>query len=170
MPQPLIADRPEWPGVRAVSELVTVETRRQLQLVDVTSVVAERVHASGVGHGLVCAQTLHTTTGLVVNENEPLLVSDLERSLERLVPRQQFFAHDDLARREAVPAGERANGHAHCKALLLAPSVTLTVVDGEVVLGRWQRLFLAELDGPRRRTLSVLVLGTEGSAWDRGRR
>ncbi len=145
--------------MRASSDLVHLRTNRPLQLIDITELVAERVRRSGVEHGLVCVQTLHTTTGLVVNECEPLLTEDLEHALERLAPRELRYSHDDVTRRTDAAADESANGHAHCKALVLAPSVTLNVVDGRLVLGRWQRILLAELDGGRRRSLSVLVLG-----------
>ena len=57
---------------------------------------------------------------------------------------------------------ERRNGHAHCRALLLGPSACLNVVDGRLQLGRWQRVFLVELDGPRAREISVLMLGEGG--------
>jgi secondary thiamine-phosphate synthase enzyme len=60
--------------------------------------------------------------------------------------------------------GERPNGHAHCRALLMGSSASLNVAGGRLQLGRWQRVFLAELDGPRSREISVLVLGTEASA------
>jgi thiamine phosphate synthase YjbQ (UPF0047 family) len=59
-----------------------------------------------------------------------------------------------------VPPGERPNGHSHAKALLLRTSETLHVVGGRLQLGRWQRLLLLELDGPRERELSLLALGT----------
>jgi len=164
MAHPYLAGHQELPGILAATEMVTVVTERPLQLLDITGFLVARVRRSGVEHGILCVQTLHTTTGIAVNEDEPLLASDLERALERLVPREHAYAHDDLARRVAVPAGERANGHAHCKALLLAPSATLTVVAGRLVLGRWQRVFLVELDGGRRRSLSIVVLGTGRNA------
>jgi secondary thiamine-phosphate synthase enzyme len=145
--------------MRASSDLVHLRTERPLQFIDITELVAERVRRSGVEHGLVCVQTLHTTTGLVVNEGEPLLTEDLEHALERLAPRDLRYAHDDVARRLNAAIDESANGHAHCKALALAPSVTLNVVEHRLVLGRWQCILLAELDGGRRRSLSILVLG-----------
>jgi thiamine phosphate synthase YjbQ (UPF0047 family) len=55
--------------------------------------------------------------------------------------------------------GERSNGHAHCQALFLGATACFNVDDGRLVLGRWQRVFLAELDGPRRREVSVLMMG-----------
>jgi thiamine phosphate synthase YjbQ (UPF0047 family) len=55
--------------------------------------------------------------------------------------------------------GERPNGYAHCRALMLSPSALLNLADGRLQLGCWQRVFLVELDGPRVREVSVLVLG-----------
>jgi secondary thiamine-phosphate synthase enzyme len=145
--------------MHASTDLVHLRTNRTLQFVEITELVAERVRRSGVEHGLVCVQTLHTTAGLLVNESEPLLTEDLRHALERLAPRDLRYAHDDITRRADVPPDEPLNGHAHCKALLLAPSVTLNVVEGRLVLGQWQRLFLVELDGGRQRSLSIVILG-----------
>lgn len=127
--------------------------------IDITDQLRRFVTAAGVRTGTVTVQTLHTTTALVVNEGEPLLLRDFESLLERLVPRAAFYRHDDLAQRPDVAADEPLNGHAHCRALLLPTSVTLTVMGGDLVLGRWQRLFFIELDGPRRRELVAVVTG-----------
>ena len=105
-------------------------------------------------------QTRHTTTGVCVNENEPLLLGDLLALLERLAPRGAVaYAHDELHRRPGVPPDERPNGHAHAKALLLRTSETLNVADGRLQLGRWQRVLLLDLDGPREREVSLLGMG-----------
>ena len=64
--------------------------------------------------------------------------------------------------RPAAPADETQNGHAHARALLVGVSVSLNVTRGAVELGRWQSIFLVELDGPRRRAVSVQVLGVPG--------
>ncbi len=159
MPQALFVAETTLPGLKAASDLVHLRTERPLQFIDITDIAAERVRRSGIEHGLVLVQTLHTTTAVVVNENEPLLTEDLTRLLEQLAPAAAAYAHDDLARRVDAGQAERRNGHAHAKALLLAPSATLSVVGGRLLLGRWQRLFLAELDGPRARSFSIVVLG-----------
>ena len=155
-------------ALKAKSDVVHLRTERPIQLIDITELVAERVRRSGIAHGLVCVQTLHTTAAILVNENEPLLLEDIQHALERLVPSDLRCAHDDLGRRADVAAAERINGHAHLKALLLSPSTTLSVVEGQVLLGRWQRLFLAELDGGQMRSLAVLVLGVprEKPCWN----
>jgi secondary thiamine-phosphate synthase enzyme len=111
--------------------------------------------------GFVNVQSLHTTTSIVVNEHEPLLLTDFAEMLERAAPPTASYRHDD-ARLRTVNAisGERINGHSHCQALLLASSVCLNIANGCLQLGRWQRVFLAELDGPQTRDLSVLICGT----------
>ncbi|MBL8206973.1 MAG: YjbQ family protein, partial [Blastocatellia bacterium] len=94
------------------------------------------------------------------NENEPLLLDDLKKSLERAAPRTVSYKHDDFdIRTENLTPDERPNGHAHCKALFLRSSETLNLINGELDLGRWQRVFLVELDGARQRTVSLSILG-----------
>jgi secondary thiamine-phosphate synthase enzyme len=130
------------------------------QFIDLTADVESIVAARGAWTGLVLVQTRHTTTAIVVNEHEPLLLRDMAEMLERLAPAGAAYRHDDgLARTANVIAGERRNGHAHCQALLLGTSVVLAVVDGHLQLGHWQRIFLVELDGPQTREVSVLLTG-----------
>ena len=156
--KPFVREQPlSRPGVWA--DVVELKTEERVQLVDLTELVAERVRRSGIGHGLVCVQSRHTTAAVVVNENEPLLVDDFKRMLERLAPRGARYHHNELHRRQNLAPDESRNGDAHCRALLLGASETLAVVDGALHLGRWQRVFLVELDGPRRRTLAVVVMG-----------
>ena len=148
---------------RVAGERLTRRSAERVQFIDVTESVRDLVRRSGVRHGLVSVQTHHTTTGIVVNENEPLLLADLKALLERLAPSGSRYAHNDLSRRVDPAPDESANGDAHCRALLLGSSESLSVVDGELILGAWQRVFFVELDGPRTRTLSILVVGVSGS-------
>jgi secondary thiamine-phosphate synthase enzyme len=159
MAAPLFVSVREGAVLRVCRDLVHLRTKRPLEFVDLTALVAERVLRSGISEGMVTVQSRHTTAALVVNENEPLLVEDFEDLLERWAPEGARYRHNDLAAREAPPPDERPNAHAHARALLLGASVALNVVAGEVDLGAWQSIFLVELDGPRSRTVSVQVLG-----------
>jgi secondary thiamine-phosphate synthase enzyme len=142
---------------------IRIATDHPTQFVDLTDRLRALVAVSGVQTGLVNVQTLHTTAAIVVNELEPLLHEDFADLLERAAPGAARYRHDDTtARTVNVTAEERVNGHAHCRALLLAPTACLNVVDGVLVLGRWQRVFLVELDGPQPRDVSVLILGESG--------
>ena len=137
-----------------------VASGRSTEFIDVTERLQSIVAATGLRIGILSVQTLHTTTAIVVNEHEPLLLADFAATLEEAAPRTGVYRHDDPAARTVnVTPGERVNGHAHCQALLLGSSVALNVIDGRLFLGRWQRVFFVELDGPREREVSVVALG-----------
>ncbi len=157
-----------WPGYEASdSEIdlgvavgrVCLHTPEPVGVVDLTARVEGFLVAARLEAGWVNVQTRHTTTGICVNENEPLLVSDFLALLERLAPRGAGYAHDALHLRPGVGPDERRNGHAHAKALLLRTAETLNVAHGRLQLGRWQRVLLVELDGPREREVSLLAMG-----------
>jgi secondary thiamine-phosphate synthase enzyme len=139
--------------------LLTIRSQKPVELIDLTEELRAFTRGSGLRAGFVGVQVLHTTAALFLNENEPLLRDDLVDLLERLAPRANGYQHDDFSRRRDLEPDERENGHSHAKALLLRASETLHVVDGSPRLGRFQRLFLAELDGPREREISLLALG-----------
>jgi secondary thiamine-phosphate synthase enzyme len=147
-------------AARCHREELDVRTADGIEFVDITEAVAGAVERSAVRDGLASVQSLHTTAAIVVNEHEPLLIDDLRAALERAAPRDLAYRHDDFAARTVNMApGEPANGHAHVKALLLRASETLAVAGRRLRLGRWQRVFLVELDGPRCRTVVLTVLG-----------
>lgn len=137
-----------------------VASTQPTQFIDVTDRLQALVGAMGIRGGMVNIQSLHTTIGVVVNEHEPLLLDDFQALLHEAAPATRTYNHDDPARRTVnLTPDERVNGHAHCQALLLGPSACLNIVDGRVMLGPWQRVFVVDLDGPRERRVSVMVLG-----------
>jgi secondary thiamine-phosphate synthase enzyme len=138
-----------------------VTTTAPTQFLDLTDRLGRLIDKWGVQSGILNVQTLHTTTAIVVNEHEPLLLTDFQRFLEATAPEHAGYRHDDAAARVVNrTAVERANGYAHCRALFLPTSVCLNVKDGRLILGRWQRVFFVELDGPQEREVSAqLVAG-----------
>ncbi len=143
--------------------LISLTSVRPTQFIDITDRLNALVAASGISLGIVNIQTHHTTTAVLVNEHEPLLLADFEATLSRTAPADAAYRHDDPQLRVVnLTPEERANGHAHCRALLLNPSACLNVVGGRLMLGRWQRVFFVELDGPRERVVSTVVLGDGG--------
>jgi len=141
-------------------QILTLGTDSPTQFLDVTDRVAAAVRDAGLETGTVTVQTRHTTTGILVNEHEPLLLEDLRALFDRLVPSDALYAHDDLSRR-TVNLGpvERRNGHAHARAALLRSSEAIAVRGGRLDLGRWQRVFFAEFDGGQRRHLHLTMMG-----------
>jgi secondary thiamine-phosphate synthase enzyme len=148
---------------------IELRTPAVMDFVDLTDRLAACVDRSGIEHGLLNLQCLHTSAALLLNENEPLLHEDFRALLERWAPRGAGWQHDRFdVRTVNLAPGERPNGHAHARALVLRSTECLNVVGGRLQLGRWQRVFLVECDEARDRTVSVMVLGVAGSRAMRG--
>jgi secondary thiamine-phosphate synthase enzyme len=140
-------------------ESICLASRHPTEFIDLTDRLNVFVAAARARFGILNIQTLHTTTAIIVNEHEPQLLADFKRHLERTAPCDATYRHDAAALRTVnLTAGERPNGHAHCRALQLPSSVSLNVLDGRLLLGQWQRVFFVELDGPRERQISALLL------------
>jgi len=137
------------------SSQIEIQTLYARQFVDITDEVEQIIAESGIRDGLAVVASQHTTAGITVNEHEPELFKDLDRFLDALAPSDDVYAHN------SAPCGpdEHPNGHAHCQALLLSATASLPVIGGRAVLGRWQRVFLVELDHARPRCVTVAVLG-----------
>lgn len=130
----------------------SVKTPGRVGVENVTRLVTAEVEASGIRQGFVLVTVLHTTCGLAVNEDEPGLVSDITRLAATIldpVAEQGPFHHDRIDN----------NARAHLTSLLLGPSLHLPVAGAKLVLGRWQSVFLIEMDGPRTRGISIQVMG-----------
>ena len=130
---------------------IEVETTNRLDVVDVTDAVAGEL-PDDADRGLCTVFVPHTTAGVVVNEDERRLLADVERALDRLVPRGEGYAHDEVD----------DNADAHLRAMLLGEHVSVPVVDGSLALGTWQSVLFVECDGPRTRTLEVTVTPAGG--------
>jgi secondary thiamine-phosphate synthase enzyme len=126
-----------------VKSLIEIDTRERVEIIDITSSIEEFVRKSGIENGICLVYTLHTTTGLTVNEAERGLIKDMCRLMSSLIPEGAGYLHDKID----------SNAHAHLQALLLGNSVTIPVDAGRIILGTWQRILFIELDGPRRRRL-----------------
>jgi secondary thiamine-phosphate synthase enzyme len=124
-----------------------VRSNQREELVEFTDQVQQKLKESGVKEGLVVLYVQHTTAGLTVNENaDPDVPRDLLHALRTLIPQHGMdFRH-----------GEE-NSDAHLKASLVGSSITIPFTDGELLLGRWQGVFLCEFDGGRERKVIMLV-------------
>ena len=137
-----------------------LQTANAPQFLDITPRVQEFVSESRILNGCVVIYSRHTTGAIRVNENEPLLIKDMERFLERIASRDDYYHHNDLSIRTVnVNDDEYPNGHAHCQHLLLGASETIPIVNGVLEMGQWQSIFFVELDRPRPREVILQVLG-----------
>ena len=128
---------------------IRVRSRGREELVEFTADVRRALRESGAREGVCVLYVRHTTAGLTVNENaDPDVPRDMLHCLRTLIPQHGMgFKH-----------GEQ-NSDAHIKASLVGPSVTVPFADGELLLGRWQGIFLCEFDGPREREVIAHFAG-----------
>jgi secondary thiamine-phosphate synthase enzyme len=139
-------------------ETICYKTRERLELINITRDVNEVVKKHGLKAGFVLVQSLHTTTAIFINEFQQALLDDIKSFLERLVGRIEYWRHNDPNLSECT----RKNADSHLRAMVLGHTLSLPVRDGELALGCWQSVILAELDGPRERAIQVQVLGVSG--------
>ncbi|MEW5866732.1 MAG: secondary thiamine-phosphate synthase enzyme YjbQ [Bacillota bacterium] len=129
---------------------ISVRTRAQDELVDITANVREAVRSSGVRRGMCLVYVPHTTAGITINESaDPDVARDILEALTRLVPRQGAYRHVE------------GNAAAHVRASLVGSSVQVPIENGDLALGTWQGIFFCEFDGPRARKVYVQVCGCE---------
>jgi len=137
------------------AQTLTIETEDRVELIDITDRVIEAVRRSVVREGVVSLWSMHTTCAVFINEAQQALHADIKRLLETMVDRHADWMHNDPQHSDC----DRVNADSHLRAMLLGHSLTLQVTGGQPVLGQWQRLLVAELDGPRSRTLRIQIMG-----------
>ena len=142
-------------GLSIHGETFVVQTDQRVELVDLTNRVMEFARRFNVREGLISLWSMHTTCTLFINEFQVALLSDIKRFLEQMVARDAHYMHNDPQHSDC----DRMNADSHLRAMLLGHNLTLQISGGEVVLGQWQRILMAELDGPRARSLRVQVWG-----------
>jgi secondary thiamine-phosphate synthase enzyme len=129
-------------------ETLQVRTSRRAELLEITSQVRQAVQRSEVTEGVAHLWSFHTTCGLTVNEGaDPDVAQDIAWKLGELVPKSELnYQHAE------------GNSDSHVKTTMVGPGMALLVSDGDIVLGTWQAVFLAEFDGPRTRRVGVQVV------------
>jgi secondary thiamine-phosphate synthase enzyme len=145
-------------GVSVVAESIDFDTAERIELVDLTDTVMAFVRRSGVKEGLLSLCSTHTTCALFINESQAALEADIKAFLETVAGRGAYYRHNDPDHSDC----DRQNADSHLRAMVLGHAVTLQVSGGELVVGRWQRVLCAELDGPRTRTVRAQVMGLAG--------
>lgn len=137
----------------AYRKTFTVQTKGEVQTVDITDQVQAIVEKSELSNGIACVFVPGSTCAIVANEFEPgLMHTDIPDALERLFPKGMRYGHEERW-------GD-GNGHSHVRSTFLGASFTFPLANGRPVLGTWQQIVLVELDvRPRRREVVVQLVG-----------
>jgi secondary thiamine-phosphate synthase enzyme len=133
--------------------VLTVRTTTRLELINLTQQVQEVVRGAQVREGLVLVSSLHTTFSLMVNEWQEALLEDIKAMLGDVVPIDRDYHHNDPRQSDC----DRKNAHSHLQATLLHHSLSFGITKGSLVLGQFQAVIAAELDGPRERQVTVQI-------------
>jgi secondary thiamine-phosphate synthase enzyme len=131
-----------------VTKTIQVQTMGNTDIIDITPPVETILTESGLNEGTVTVFVTHSTAGIAVMEFEPGLIADFKAYWDRTVPRNMSYKHD-------AGLGE-GNGHAHVRASVLGPSVTIPFADHRLATGTWQQIALVDFD-IRRRTRQIVV-------------
>ena len=135
-----------------VTKQLSLNTRGEQDIIDITGMVSEAVNESEVKDGVVTVFVPGATGALTTIEYEPGLLTDFPNMLERVAPKNQLYEHEKR--------WHDGNGHSHVRASLIGPSLTIPVVKGELTLGTWQQIVFLEMDvHSRRRTLILQIIG-----------
>jgi len=138
---------------------IEITSTSSVEIIDITNKVADIISHSGVREGTVLIYSPHTSMGIFINHNEPMLLQDFTRVLYRLAPIDERYSHDLFELAKKNKSDGRSNGHSHCKVMLLGISETVPIEKGHMLITAKQNIFVAEMDGARKRDIIIQVMG-----------
>jgi secondary thiamine-phosphate synthase enzyme len=139
-------------AIEITTSYLSFSTSGDTDIIDMTRQVSEKVVTSGIEEGYVHLFVPGSTASITTIEYERGAVSDLKEAIERLAPEDKYYRHNERW-------GD-GNGHAHVRASLLGPSLTIPVINGRLALGTWQQVVFIDFDNhPRERRVIMQLAG-----------
>jgi secondary thiamine-phosphate synthase enzyme len=140
---------------RVASSVAKVQTEEREELHNLTKLVRDFVKSSGIQSGLVTISSMHTTSAIFINEWQDALLYDIKVYLSGVISKEQYYRHNDPAWSDC----DRHNADSHLRSLMVGMSLTLQIAGGDVLLGEFQSIIMAEFDGPRERSIRLQAMG-----------
>lgn len=145
------------------NKTIKLKTKKAFEYIDITDEVEDFIKKEKVKDGQVLVFSRHTTMAVRINEKENGIFCDFKDFMQKILPQDKYYKHNDLnIRTENLVCSDESeeciNGHSHCQHLLLGTSETVPVVDGKMVLGRWQKIIAIELCSPRDREIHLQLI------------
>ncbi|MCG3162428.1 MAG: hypothetical protein JMDDDDMK_03682 [Acidobacteria bacterium] len=140
---------------KIASTTFVIRTNERVELRSITREVAEFVKQTPIRDGIVQISSLHTTAGLMMNEVQGALLSDVTNMFEQIIPSAVYYKHNDPVLSDC----DRRNADAHLRAVVVGHSVSIPIIDGKLKIGTWQNVLLTEFDGPNNRKIHIQVMG-----------
>ena len=135
--------------MKVISESFSIKTKDHIQLKNISKEIQEILNKSNIREGILTIFTRHTTSGIIINEDERGLNQDIVNTMIKLIPKGAGYKHDYIDN----------NAHSHIQATLVPASVTIPFSNGKLDLGTWQSILFFEFDGPRTRTVLIKIMG-----------
>lgn len=145
--------------MKIYKEKILFKSSAEVEFIDITDAVQRVVDASGVREGYVSVFVQHTTMGIVINHNEPMLLQDFMRVLYHIAPQDDRYSHDMFELRKNNKTDGRSNGHSHCKAMMIGSHIFVPLENGKMMLSHIQSILAVDFDGARNRDAIVTVSG-----------
>ena len=145
--------------IKIHKQKIEIESSTQIEFIDITEKVQDVVEKSGIREGNVLIYAPHTTMGIAINHNEPMLIQDFMRILYKLVPMDDRYSHDLFELKKGSTSDGRSNGHAHCKSVLMGVSQAVPLEKGKLIMNEMQSIFAVDFDGARKRDILVQIMG-----------
>ena len=137
---------------------IKIQTGEAPKFYDITNEIESILDKSNFDSGIAIVFSKHTTAGIIIQENEPLLLQDFSTLLNTIAPKTKEYNHNNFSIRTVhMHEDECPNGHSHCQHILIGTSETIPVINNSLTLGKWQRIFLVELDADYNGDREIIV-------------
>lgn len=145
--------------MKIVSKMLKMETKREFEFINITDKIKDFVKKSEIKNGSILVFSKHTTLAVKINEFEPLLLKDIFGLTKRIAPTMIDYWHDKTELRKDTPIDEPRNARGHISNMVFETSQIIPVMDGKLILGKWQQVFAIETSGPRKREIIIQIIG-----------
>jgi len=135
---------------------IIIETKKNSELINITDIVKKAINESNIKNGFTIVFSHHTTTGILINENEPGLEIDIMNYLKKITPEEDDYFHHHYFYKDGRMA---VNAWAHFRSILSGLSAIILLRNGEAILGSRENVYLAEFDGPKERKITIMIMG-----------
>ncbi|MDZ4171646.1 MAG: secondary thiamine-phosphate synthase enzyme YjbQ [Methanobacteriaceae archaeon] len=135
--------------MKIINKEIDIKTSSRMEIIDISSKISEILDASGLKQGIINIFTRHSTSAVVINENEPRLINDFENFLKEIISENKSYGHNAIDN----------NADSHLRSFLLGTGQSVPFENYKMDLGTWQSIFFVELDGPRNRKVKITIIG-----------
>jgi secondary thiamine-phosphate synthase enzyme len=141
--------------MKSFTRYLTIHTDKKKEIVNITKQVQSAIQESRIKEGICLVNSMHITSSVFINDEEPGLKKDFLKWLENLAPEKPFSPPKGYSHHRT---GE-INGDAHLKRTIMGREVTIAITKGKLDFGPWEEIFYGEFDGQRDKKILIKIIG-----------